>query len=190
MRLTTATLAAFSKYPRCSDRALKLPGRVSTKKHGFCRADEEIFAAIAKETGLVPRISASGGRAWCRHPLAFLVEAADDGGPPSLITVLARLLTATGTGTDAADGHDHAQQRGRTLLAFRHLRPSLATSKAGGSAYGRRLVQRRPTWLSSIPEQACDRCSCLDRQVRVLLDRLDEERVRHLRERATLRLEH
>ncbi|HKO46261.1 MAG TPA: dNTP triphosphohydrolase [Polyangiaceae bacterium] len=78
MQLTAATLAAFSKYPRGSDPSLKVPGRVSTKKHGFFGADEEIFAVVAAETGLCPRNSESGGRGWCRHPLAFLVEAADD----------------------------------------------------------------------------------------------------------------
>jgi dGTPase len=78
MQLTAATLAAFAKYPRGAEPSLKVPGRVSTKKHGFFSVDEDIFAAVAKETGLVPRLSGAGGRGWSRHPLAFLVEAADD----------------------------------------------------------------------------------------------------------------
>jgi dGTPase len=49
---------------------------ISTKKHGFCQADRPAFAALAHETGLVPIDGA--GLAWARHPLAFLVEAADD----------------------------------------------------------------------------------------------------------------
>lgn len=78
LQLTAATLAAFSKYPRESGADLKLEGRASTKKHGFFQHDASIFTLIAKETGLVPSMSGSGGRRWSRHPLAFLVEAADD----------------------------------------------------------------------------------------------------------------
>jgi dGTPase len=77
LHLTSATLAAFSKYPRESGAALRRPGQVATKKHGFFQDDTAAFAALARETGLAPLGSAPGA-AWARHPLAFLVEAADD----------------------------------------------------------------------------------------------------------------
>lgn len=78
LQLTAATLAAFSKYPRESGSDGKVEGRASTKKYGFFQQDRDIFGAVAKETGLAPALSPKGGRGWRRHPLAFLVEAADD----------------------------------------------------------------------------------------------------------------
>lgn len=74
LRLTYATLGAFTKYP-CP--AL-LPGRdksrKSQKKFGYFQTEAESFKTIATELQLAP----AGPAAWCRHPLAFLVEAADD----------------------------------------------------------------------------------------------------------------
>ena len=75
MHLTAATLAAFSKYPREAGPDLKRKGQISTKKHGFFQDERAAFVALAGETGL----AAIGDAAmWARHPLAFLVEAADD----------------------------------------------------------------------------------------------------------------
>jgi dGTPase len=74
LRLTYATLGAFTKYPCPS----LLPGRdkkkKSQKKFGYFQSEAEAFKDVAENLGL---ISASN-HAWCRHPLAFLVEAADD----------------------------------------------------------------------------------------------------------------
>jgi len=74
LKLTAATLGAFTKYP-CP--AL-LPGRdkskKSQKKYGFFQTESAIFRALALELEL---LSDTQG-AWSRHPLAFLVEAADD----------------------------------------------------------------------------------------------------------------
>ena len=77
LRLTCATLGAFTKYPR----AARLPARVkvrgiSSKKFGFFGAERAFFAEAAERTGLIRRVR--GAAWWCRHPLAFLVEAADD----------------------------------------------------------------------------------------------------------------
>ena len=77
LRLTCATLAAFTKYPR----AAHLPARVkvrgvSSKKFGFFKAEQKLFAAVAQHTGLIQH--SRGVARWSRHPLAFLVEAADD----------------------------------------------------------------------------------------------------------------
>ncbi len=68
LRLTAATLASFTKYPFDS-----LAG-ATKRKFGFFAAEADLFAEIAAEVGLLPR--AGGG--WQRHPLAWLVEAADD----------------------------------------------------------------------------------------------------------------
>jgi dGTPase len=78
MRLTTATLAAFMKYPRSSDLPPDAPTSdgVSCRKHGFFVGDVDLFREVAEDVGLLARDS---DRAWyVRHPLAFLVEAADD----------------------------------------------------------------------------------------------------------------
>jgi dGTPase len=77
LSLTCATLAAFTKYPRASFLANKKRlDDVSVKKHGFYKTEAEYFREIANEVGLIAR---SKNYAWyCRHPLAYLVEAADD----------------------------------------------------------------------------------------------------------------
>jgi dGTPase len=76
LRLTYATLAAFSKYPCQSLLEQRDKRKVSQKKYGFFQSEKETFAALAEATGL-PRLPGEEA-AWQRHPLAFLVEAADD----------------------------------------------------------------------------------------------------------------
>jgi dGTPase len=73
LQLTCPTIAAFTKYPRESCLPIA-PGR-STQKYGFFQVDRELFAEVAAAVGLIPE---EAGAAWCRHPLTFLVEAADD----------------------------------------------------------------------------------------------------------------
>ncbi len=73
LQLTCPTIAAFTKYPRES--SLPAAQGRSTKKYGFFQADQELFATVANAVGLIPR---KVGVSWCRHPLTFLVEAADD----------------------------------------------------------------------------------------------------------------
>ena len=72
LQLTLATLAAFMKYPRGAGPRPAGSG-VSGKKHGFFRAEAAFFTEVAERLELVPY---AGG--WRRHPLTFLVEAADD----------------------------------------------------------------------------------------------------------------
>lgn len=74
LQLTSAVLATFTKYPRPSHVGAALDGK-SGKKFGFFQQDADNFARVAESTGLVERIP---GQAWRRHPLAFLVEVADD----------------------------------------------------------------------------------------------------------------
>lgn len=79
MQLTCPTLAAFTKYPReslLSESILNChPGR-SIKKYGFFQAEKDLFAEVAETVGLIRRHDNVAW--WSRHPLAFLVEAADD----------------------------------------------------------------------------------------------------------------
>ena len=74
LRLTYATLGAFTKYPCPS----LLPGRdkrkKSQKKFGYFQSEAEAFKDVATNLGLI----GSSNGTWGRHPLAFLVEAADD----------------------------------------------------------------------------------------------------------------
>lgn len=66
LQLTAATLGTFLKYPWTIKR--------NKIKFGAFLSEEEILKSVATETGLITH--SDGG--WCRHPLAFLVEAADD----------------------------------------------------------------------------------------------------------------
>ena len=77
MQLTSAVLGAFTKYPRASrlDNGLADQTGVSAKKHGFFAAEQEHYQSVASATGVIEKIK---GTYWKRHPLAFLVEAADD----------------------------------------------------------------------------------------------------------------
>ncbi|MEN8250371.1 MAG: dGTP triphosphohydrolase, partial [Bacteroidota bacterium] len=75
LKLTMATLGAFTKYPRQSLIDKSLPGKASQKKFGFYQTEKEIFEELANGLELLPQ---TDDGQWTRHPLAFLVEAADD----------------------------------------------------------------------------------------------------------------
>lgn len=77
MRLTYSTLATFCKYPNSSTMIDPDGDAASRKKFGFFDADSSQFSAVAKATGLLSK-KAPNGTVWFRHPLAFLMEAADD----------------------------------------------------------------------------------------------------------------
>ncbi|WP_220183732.1 deoxyguanosinetriphosphate triphosphohydrolase [Marinobacterium marinum] len=68
LRLTFPTLGTLLKYPW--DVALAGP----KGKFSAFRSEVEILNAMGRDLGLV----ALGDNHWCRHPLAFLLEAADD----------------------------------------------------------------------------------------------------------------
>ncbi|RZJ66590.1 MAG: dNTP triphosphohydrolase [Flavobacterium sp.] len=76
LRISYATLGAFMKYPKES-LPKKPTSNISDKKYGFFQADKEFFKDVASELGLIPNKSAND-IGFERHPLAFLVEAADD----------------------------------------------------------------------------------------------------------------
>lgn len=76
LRLSYATLGAFMKYPKES--LPKKPTKhIADKKFGFFQQDVASFQEVATELGLESR---GKGKeiGFCRHPLTFLVEAADD----------------------------------------------------------------------------------------------------------------
>lgn len=76
LKLTYATMGAFMKYP-CESIVLdKDKSRKSQKKYGFYQSEKETFLKIAETLGL--KKQSSTNVSYTRHPLAFLVEAADD----------------------------------------------------------------------------------------------------------------
>ena len=75
LRLTAPTLAAFTKYPRPSLLKTVDKNRKSQKKFGYFQSEKSTFAELSNALGMK---ELEPGQAWCRHPLAFLVEAADD----------------------------------------------------------------------------------------------------------------
>ena len=76
LRLSYATLGAFTKYPKES--LPKKPTKnIADKKYGFFQSDVTFFKEVAEELGMISnKTGADVG--YERHPLAFLVEAADD----------------------------------------------------------------------------------------------------------------
>ncbi len=74
LKLTYATLAAFTKYPRPSYIPHRDIARRSQKKYGFFINQLSDFEQMGNFLGL----EKSSPECWLRHPLAFLVEAADD----------------------------------------------------------------------------------------------------------------
>ena len=80
LRLTCATLAAFSKYPKESyiKNIKNKESNKQLKKYGFFQSEKELFKIIADEVGLLDRSNNKSDLIWARHPLAFLVESADD----------------------------------------------------------------------------------------------------------------
>lgn len=75
LRLSYATLGAFLKYPKES-LPKKPTAAISDKKYGFFQAQKEFFLELANELGLLKK--EGNGLRFHRHPLTFLVEAADD----------------------------------------------------------------------------------------------------------------
>jgi dGTPase len=70
LRPTFATLGAFIKYPWSSGYAIS----AGKRKFGYFQTEKENMEEIAAELGLLPH----GMGGWVRHPLVYLVEAADD----------------------------------------------------------------------------------------------------------------
>ncbi len=76
LRVTYATLGAFMKYPKES-LPKKPTSNIADKKYGFFQQDKNFFKEVANELGLIPN-KTGNDLGFERHPLAYLVEAADD----------------------------------------------------------------------------------------------------------------
>ena len=75
LRLSYATLGAFMKYPKES-LPKKPSSHIADKKYGFFQSEKAMFENVAADLGLISR--SKKDISFSRHPLAFLVEAADD----------------------------------------------------------------------------------------------------------------
>jgi dGTPase len=76
LRLSYATLGAFMKYPKES--LPKKPTKhIADKKFGFFQTEKNSFKEVASDLGL-RQITEGNSISFARHPLTFLVEAADD----------------------------------------------------------------------------------------------------------------
>ncbi len=76
LRLSYATLGAFMKYPKES-LPKKPSSHIADKKYGVFQSDKNAFLEVAAELHLTEN-SIDNEIRFFRHPLAFLVEAADD----------------------------------------------------------------------------------------------------------------
>lgn len=68
MNLTYGLLNSIIKYPVPSTGINKKSGNIKDKKMGYFQSEEELYKSIVAETGAVN----------CRHPLTYILEAADD----------------------------------------------------------------------------------------------------------------
>lgn len=84
MCLSHAVLGAFMKYPMSAGTSEAIAKTadskpyVGAKKFGFFEAERAQFASAAGSLGLLQEIGPDKLSWWRRHPLVFLVEAADD----------------------------------------------------------------------------------------------------------------
>jgi dGTPase len=74
LKLTYATLGAFTKYPCPALFPQRDKSKRSQKKFGFFHSERTLFSSIADQLQLIQNHPSC----WTRHPLAYLVEAADD----------------------------------------------------------------------------------------------------------------
>lgn len=70
--MTYSMLASIVKYPFSSTLAGK------RNKFGFFTSEHDTFRLIARELGLICREDSEGRLCYARHPLVYIVEAADD----------------------------------------------------------------------------------------------------------------
>ena len=70
--MTYSTLASIVKYPYASSAASK------KGKFGFFQSEQEYFQRIADEMGIICKSKPGEPLRYARHPLVYLVEAADD----------------------------------------------------------------------------------------------------------------
>lgn len=76
LRLSYATLGTFMKYPKES-LPKKATKHIVDKKFGFFQSEKDKFIDVAESLGL-KKMRSGEDISYYRHPLAYLVEAADD----------------------------------------------------------------------------------------------------------------
>ena len=76
LRISYATLGAYMKYPKES-LPKKPTSDIADKKYGFFQSDVKFFKEVASELGMISNKNGNDV-GFERHPLAYLVEAADD----------------------------------------------------------------------------------------------------------------
>lgn len=74
MRLTAASMGALVKYPWTAAAEPVPEGKSRKGKFNIYSTERDYYAAVADELGLI-RL---GPERWARHPLSYLMEAADD----------------------------------------------------------------------------------------------------------------
>lgn len=114
--MTYPTLASIVKYPFSSSLATK-------QKFGFFESERDTFVKIADELGLICQESHDGLVRYCRHPLAYLVEAADDICYEIMDIEDAyklKILTFEET-RELLLGYFHSEERDRTRKAYPHV---------------------------------------------------------------------
>lgn len=84
MRLSKAVLGAFMKYPLSAatkkglaDRDYKQDGYFGAKKFGIFNSELPVFEEVAETLDLT-KVEVGANVWWRRHPLVFVIEAADD----------------------------------------------------------------------------------------------------------------
>ncbi|MDB9842824.1 dNTP triphosphohydrolase, partial [Polaribacter sp.] len=75
LRLSYATLGAFLKYPKESLPKKPTP-HIVDKKYGFFQSEKAAFLDVVQDLGMLQK--STDAISYYRHPLAYLVEAADD----------------------------------------------------------------------------------------------------------------
>ena len=75
LRLSYATLGAFLKYPKES-LPKKPTNHIVDKKYGFFQSEKEAFLEVVADLGMKEKSTENSS--YFRHPLVYLVEAADD----------------------------------------------------------------------------------------------------------------
>lgn len=78
MQLSLSTLASFIKYP-CGSLERKKLDNIALKKFNYFQAEKDSFRHVVETLGLLPLLKENDETvAWARHPLVYLLEAADD----------------------------------------------------------------------------------------------------------------
>lgn len=80
MRLSKSVIASFVKYPVTAEMRgnfINSQEYCGLKKFGIFKSEFKIFEKVFSSIE-IPCVSEAGNKYWRRHPLAFLVEAADD----------------------------------------------------------------------------------------------------------------